>query len=52
MDAVGASQLLSTHYADRYTQGRRHPGRDCRDPEAMDGNTEANYQFYDKDLVS
>ncbi|WP_292436172.1 hypothetical protein [Methylobacter sp.] len=39
--------LIPTQLARRYTQvfgrydGFRHPGRDCRDPEAMDGNIEA-----------
>jgi hypothetical protein len=45
----GAARLdcIPTQRARRYTQvsGRhedfRHPGRDCRDPEAMDGNIEA-----------
>jgi hypothetical protein len=34
----------------RYTQMliNRHPGRDCRDPVAMDGNRSDHYKFHDK----
>jgi hypothetical protein len=29
----------------------RHPGRDCRDPEAMDGNTELRHKFCRQGIV-
>jgi len=38
------SDWVTTRSARRYTQvsgWQRHPGRDCRDPEAMDGNVQA-----------
>jgi hypothetical protein len=49
--------LVPTHCARRYTQvsGRhdnfRHPGRDCRDPEAMDGNIEAGTSLATQDCL-
>ncbi|MDP1772680.1 MAG: hypothetical protein Q8L15_10380 [Methylobacter sp.] len=30
----------------------RHPGRDCRDPEAMDGNTETNSMYHHRELLN
>jgi hypothetical protein len=53
LDFPGLS-LVPTRYARFYTHMSlryRHPGRDCRDPEAMDGNTETTCKYYHMGLL-
>jgi hypothetical protein len=41
---------MSAQQLDIYTT--RHPGRDCRDPEAMDGNAKSDHKSSHWELLS